>query len=133
MLVGAGALVGVLTGTASAGSIDLNRATIDTGSTSVTAVCNTTPADVSGVRSTFTAPTTYEVRRVTVRMVPNTCRSRPYTLTVAADASPFTALGSWSATMPSGPNGNLDGSPGADVNDIGSTNQLRAYVVVSTS
>lgn len=132
-LLASGLILGGLTGAVSASSINLNRATLSTGSASVSAVCNTNPLTLGAVRTRYTAPATYEIYRVTVSAVQTACRSKPYALTIADDSSPFTAVGGWTGTTPATNSGNLDGSPGADVDDVPIANQVKVYAVVRTS
>ena len=129
----AGVMLGAGSGFATASSIDVNRGTLTTGSAAVTGVCSATPLTLTAVRSSFTAPTTYEVRRVTTTSIATACRSRPYQLTITRDASPFTSLGAWSGNTPNASSGNLDGAPGAGVNDVPTSNLVRVYAVVRTS
>jgi hypothetical protein len=85
---------------------------------------------ISSVRSLFTAPGGYSVRRVPVTSINASCQSAAYQLTLADNATPFASLANWSGTLPATATGDLDDATGLDVNAVPNANTVRVYAVV---
>ena len=126
-------LIGAVVGGAAASSLSLDSRPVETGSVAVTAACGTPPLTIAAPRSLFAAPGDYRVRQVPVSAVVANCQAKPYLLTIADDNAPFTSLASWNGTLPTAQTGNLTDVAGADVNAVPATNQIRVYLVASSS
>lgn len=126
-------LFGAAVGSAAAGSLNINGSPVEAGSVAITAACASPPLSLAAPRSAFTAPGTYRLRQVPVSAVVAACQSKPFQVTIANNATPYTTLTNWGGTLPGATSGTLTDATGLDVNSLPSTNSVRTYLLVRTS